>query len=85
MATSPRKSPTPRKSIASGSAKPRKSVKASAKDKSNDETADESTQEAEKRPKPRKSTSRKSTTAADSSKKQNQGPSPTTFRTFAHA
>lgn len=73
MATSPRKSPTPRKSIASGSTKPRKSAKTSLKGKSNDETADESIQEMEKQTKPKKSTGRKSTRAVDSSGKQTQG------------
>lgn len=73
MATSPRKSPTPRRSIASGSTKPRKSAKTPLKGKSNDETADESTQEMEKQTKPKKSTGRKSIRAADSSGKQIQG------------
>ena len=86
MATSPRKSPTLRKSIASGSIKPRKSVKTSMKGKSNDETTDESTQEMEKQTKPKKSTGRKSIKVVDSSEKRTQGMTlTTTFRTFIGA
>ena len=72
MATSPRKSQTPRKSIASGSIKPRKSVKSAMKGKNN-ETADESTQETEKQTKAKKSTGRKSIKATDLSEKTAQG------------
>jgi len=86
MATSPRKSPASKKSIASGSTKPRKSVKTSIKSKSNDETADESIQEMEKQTKPKKSTSQGSIRVVDSSKKQTQGTAlATTFRTFIGA
>ncbi|KAF9649739.1 hypothetical protein BDM02DRAFT_3268542 [Thelephora ganbajun] len=69
MATSPRKSPTPRKSTASESTRPRKSVKSSTKGKGGDEMAEESTQETEKQTKSRESTSRKSIKVADSSEK----------------
>lgn len=86
MATSPRKSPAPRKSIASGSTKPRKSVKTSMKSKINDETADKSTQEMEKQMKPKKSTGQESIRVVDSSKKQTQGTAlATTFQTFIGA
>lgn len=86
MATSPRKSPTPRKSIASGSNKPRKTAKTSMKGKSNDETADDSTQEMKKQTKSKKSTGRKSVKVAGSSKKETQGVALTTdFRSFLHA
>jgi len=72
IAISPRKSPTPRKSIASRSTKPRKSIKSSTRGKSIGETADEYTQEAGK------STSRKSIRAVDSSGKETQGTGPAT-------
>jgi hypothetical protein len=83
MATSPRKSPAPRKSIASGSAKPRKSIKISMKGRSNDETAEEFTQEMEKQTKLRKSTGRKSIRVVASSEEQTQGMAlAMTFRKF---
>ena len=86
MATSPRKSPSPKKSIASGSARPRKSVKSSTKGKSNDQTADESTQEKGEQTKAKKSATRKSTKAADSGKKVTQGTTAaTTFKVFPRA
>lgn len=84
MATSPSESSTSKKSIASGSTKPRKSVKSSTKAKSNDETADESTQEAEQQVKAKKSIGRKLTKAVDSGEKSSQGETfATTLLTFA--
>jgi len=81
MATSPRKSPTPKRPIESGPTKPRISVKPSTKGKSGDETQDESTQETEKRTKAKKSASRKAIKAADSDEGAGQGAMPaTTFR-----
>jgi len=80
MATSPRRSPTPKKAIASGSTKPRKSAKPSTKRKNSGDTADESTQEMEKQTKAGKSTSRKSIKVADSGEKLT-----TTLRAFARA
>lgn len=72
MATSPRKSQTPRPA-ASGSTKQRKSIKSSTKRLSGGEIADDSTQGTEKRTKPRKSTSRKSIKGADSGEEITQG------------
>jgi hypothetical protein len=73
MATSPGKSQTSRKSIASGSVKPRKSVKSATRGRDNDETVYESTQETEKQTKAKKSTGRKSIKAMDPREKTIQG------------
>lgn len=83
-ATSPRRSPSPRKPITVGSTKPRKSVKTSTKGKSNDEATGERTQEAEKQGKPKRSVSRKSIKVADTGEKETQGMTlAMTFLTFA--
>jgi len=85
MATSPRKSSTPKKSIRTGSAKPRKSVKLSTKCGNRDETPDKSTQEAQEQLKVKKPTSRKSVKVMDFGEKETRGAMPvTTFRTLAH-
>lgn len=70
-AASPKKSP--KKPTASGSTRPRKSLKHSTKGRSGNETVDESTQETDTQTKAKKSTSRKSTKAADSSEKVTGG------------
>ena len=86
MATSPRKSPAPKKSAVSGSAKRRKSTKTSTKGNSNDEAAGGPAQDTEKQTKPKKSRGRKSAKVTDSSEKQIQREDPTaTLRIFGNA
>ena len=78
MATSPRKSPTPKRSIGSGSTRPRKSVSSSTKGKSRIETPDKSTRETEKQTKTKKSTDRKSIKVVDPGGNTTQGAMPVT-------
>ena len=73
IATSPRKSPTPKKSIKAGSTKPRKSVRASTKGENRHETPHESTQETERQLKVKKPTSRKLIKVVDFGEKGTQG------------
>lgn len=86
MATSPRKSPAPRKSIASGSAKRRKSTKTSMNDNTSNGAADDPTHDMEKQTKAKKSKDRKSIKATNSSEEQTQCEGPTaTLRIFGGA
>jgi hypothetical protein len=76
MATSSRKSPTPRRTVFSRSTNPRKSVKSSVKGNSSNEIGGGFTQETEPRTNPRKSTSRKPIKIAGSGVKEvNRGAS----------
>ena len=86
MATSPRKSPSPKKSVRSGSNRPRKSVKTSLNAASRNETPDKSTRETEKQTKTKKPTGRKSIKVVDSSEKLTQSTIPiTTSQVFVCA
>ena len=76
MATSPRKSPTPKRSL--GSTKPKKSARFPTRGKGNGEGADESSQETEEQTGAKKSISRKPTGVADPGEKEAPGMAPTT-------
>lgn len=83
MATSPRKSPTPRRSVAPDPKKRGKPVKKSTRD--NDEVVDDSTRESEKPTKLKKPTVRKSIRATDTSEEKAQGAGPAvTYLEFGH-